>query len=137
MNVNMDYKQALNGMITDVLRSGQILESAQEALLTNAGKIIKKEVREIVPKSNEMHTHLRDDIKVSVRGKKRKTGVTGVSVYGGDDTWRKWHLIDDGTRNPDGSVHTPALHFSSKAMEKATPKIESLVNDLVRKVTEA
>lgn len=135
MKVDFAFEQPLDEIVTEVLRMETILESEQAELMTAIGKEIKKEVRNVLPKSNEDAKHMRDDIKVTVQGKKAKTGITGVTVHGGKETAFKWHLLDDGTRNPDGSVHTPALHFTSKAMQAATPRIEQLINDLERKVT--
>jgi HK97 gp10 family phage protein len=135
MKVDFAYEQPLDEIVTEVLRMETILESEQAELMTAIGKEIKKEVKNNLPKSNEDAKHMRDDIKVTVQGKKAKTGITGVTVHGGKETAFKWHLLDDGTRNPDGSVHTPALHFTSKAMQAATPRIEQLINDLERSVT--
>lgn len=135
MKVDFAFEQPLDEIVTEVLRMETILESEQAELMTAIGKEIKKEVRNVLPKSNEDAKHMRDDIKVTVQGKKAKTGITGVTVHGGKETAFKWHLLDDGTRNPDGSVHTPALHFTSKAMQAATPRIEQLINDLERSVT--
>ena len=135
MKIDFAFEQPLDEIVTEVLRMETILESEQAELMTAIGKEIKKEVKNNLPKSNEDAKHMRDDIKVTVQGKKAKTGITGVTVHGGKETAFKWHLLDDGTRNPDGSVHTPALHFTSKAMQAATPRIEQLINDLERKVT--
>lgn len=137
MKVDFTYERPLNEIVTEVLRMETIMESEQAELMKNIGKEIKKEVQKILPKSGESgnHKHMRDDIKVTISGKKEKTGITGVTVHGGKETAFKWHLLDDGTRNPDGSVHTKALHFTSKAMEAATPRIEQLINDLERKIT--
>ena len=135
MKVDFAFEQPLDEIVTEVLRMETILESEQAELMAAIGKEIKKEVKNILPKSGEDSKHMRDDIKVTVQGKKAKTGITGVTVHGGKETAFKWHLLDDGTRNPDGSVHTPALHFTSKAMQAATPRIEQLINDLERSVT--
>lgn len=137
MKVDFTYERPLNEIVTEVLRMETIMESEQAELMKDIGKEIKKEVQKILPKSDEPgnRKHMRDDIKVTVSGKKEKTGITGVTVHGGKETAFKWHLLDDGTRNPDGSVHTKALHFTSKAMEAATPRIEQLINDLERKIT--
>lgn len=135
MKIDFAFEQPLDEIVKELLRMETILESEQAELMSAIGKEIKKEVKNNLPKSNEDAKHMRDDIKVTVQGKKAKTGITGVTVHGGKETAFKWHLLDDGTRNPDGSVHTPALHFTSKAMQAATPRIEQLINDLERKVT--
>lgn len=138
MKVDFEFEKTLDEMVVDVLRMENIMESAQSDLLNNIGKEIKKEVQKILPKSDETgdYKHMRDDVKVTVNGKRAKTGITGVTVHGGKKTAYKWHMLDDGTRNPDGSVHTHAMHFTSKAMSAAEGRIERLIDDLERKVTE-
>ena len=136
MKVNFEYQKPLDEIVADVLRMENILEGEQADLMADIGKEIKKQVKDILPKSDHTgeYKHMRDDIKVTVNGKKKKTGITGVTVHGGKNTGYKWHMLDDGTRNPDGSVHTKAIHFTSKAMDAATPVIERLINELERKV---
>ena len=143
MRVDFEYQRPLDEIVAEVLRMDTIMEDEQAELMSEIGKEIKKEVKNILPKSDSTsdgyqtgtYKHMRDDIKVTVQGKKKKTGITGVTVHGGKNTAYKWHLLDDGTRNPDGSVHTPAIHFTSKARQAAAPRIEQLINDLERKVT--
>ena len=138
MKVDFEFEKTLDEMVVDVLRMENIMESEQADLLSDIGKEIKKEVQKILPKSDETgdYKHMRDDVKVTVNGKRAKTGITGVTVHGGKKTAYKWHMLDDGTRNPDGSVHTPAMHFTSKAMSAAEGRIERLIDDLERKVTQ-
>lgn len=137
MTVDLDYTNALQGIISEVLKSEKILEADQQDALNNIGKAIKKSVKNVLPKSDEHgagYKHMRDDIKVTVNGKKTKTGVTGVTICGGKLTAYKWHMLDDGTRNPDGSIHTRATHFTTKALEAATPEIEKIVDNLMGRV---
>ena len=136
MRVDFLFEQPLDELVADILRMENVMESEQEELMSEIGKEIKKQVKNALPKSDKDHKHMRDDIKVTINGKKKKTGVTGVSVHGGKDTAYKWHMLDDGTRNRDGSVHTPAYHFTKKAMDEATPHIETLINELERRVTQ-
>ena len=140
MTVDMNYKDALNGIVADVLKMDNVLETDQQKALEAIGKVIKKETQKVLPVSDESgkgYKHMRDDIKVTVNGKKRKTGVTGVTIHGGKLTAYKWHMLDDGTRNPNGTVHTRARHFTAKAMEQATPEIEKIVDDLIGRVVNA
>lgn len=144
MKVDFVYQRPLDEIVTEILRMDTVLESDQADLMSKIGKEIKKETQKVLPKSfstddgyvdGGQYKHMKDDIKVTVNGKKAKTGISGVTVHGGKQTAYKWHLLDDGTRNPDGSVHTPAQHFTSKAMQAATPAIEKLIDELERKVT--
>lgn len=140
MTVEFDYQSTLNGMVADILRMENILESDQEAALTEIGKTIKTEAQRLLPKSDEHgsgYKHMRDDVKVTVNGKRKKTGVTGVTVHGGKLTAYKWHMLDDGTRNPDGSIHTRAIHFTDKAIQTAEPKVNQIIDNLQRRVVEA
>ena len=138
MKVNFEFEKPLDEIVVDLLRMENIIEEDQERIMKEIGKEIKKQVRNQLPKSNQSDEfyHMREDIKVKVSGKKAKTGVTGVTVHGGVWTGYKWHMLDDGTRNPDGTIHTKAIHFTSKALKAAEPQIESLINELERKVTE-
>ncbi len=140
MTVDMNYKDALNGIVADVLKMDNVLEKDQQKALEDIGKVIKRETQKVLPVSDEGgsgYKHMRDDIKVTVNGKKKKTGVTGVTVHGGKLTAYKWHMLDDGTRNPNGTVHTRAMHFTAKAMENATPEIERIVDDLIGRAVNA
>lgn len=134
MKVDFQYEKPLDEIVAEVLRMENILEEDQAELMSKIGKEIKKEVQNALPKSDKDHKHMTSDIHVSVSGKKKKTGITGVTVHGGKETAYKWHMLDDGTRNPNGTVHTKATHFTSKAMKAATPRIEQLINELERKV---
>ena len=136
MKVDFNYEQPLDEIVAGILRMENVMESEQENLMSEIGKEIKKHVKDALPKSDKDHKHMRDDVKVTINGKKKKTGVTGVSVHGGKDTAYKWHMLDDGTRNPDGTVHTEAHHFTKKAMEESMPRIETLINELERRVTQ-
>ena len=138
MTVDIEYKDTLQGMVQDILRMENVLEKDQEEALQKIGKVIKKETQDVLPKSDEYgdgYKHMKDDIKVTINGKRKKTGVTGVTVHGGKLTAYKWHMLDDGTRNPDGSEHTRAIHFTSTAMEKSAPQIEKIIDELIGRVT--
>lgn len=140
MNVEIDYQSTLNGIVNDILKMDKVLESDQEAALTQIGKAIKKEVQKLLPKSDEFgagYKHMRDDVKVTVNGKRKKTGVTGVTVHGGKLTAYKWHMLDDGTRNPNGTVHTKAQHFTGKAVENASGEIDKIIDNLMGRAAQA
>lgn len=140
MTVDLEYQDTLNGIVTDILRMENILEKDQQTALEQIGKVIKKETQMLLPESDEHgvgYKHMKKDVKVTINGKKKKTGVTGVTVHGGKLTAYKWHMLDDGTRNPDGTIHTSAMHFTQKAMSAATQNIESIIDNLQRRVVEA
>ena len=137
MTVDLNYGDTLNSIVNEILSCEKLLESEQQDTLTKIGKVLQKETKAVLPKSDEHgaeYKHMKDDIKVTVIGKKQKTGVTGVMVHGGKLTAYKWHMLDDGTRNKDGTVHTKAIHFTTEAMKRATPQIEQIMSDLERRI---
>lgn len=139
MKVTFEYEQELNGIIADVLRCKDICEEQQQKALEQIGKSIKKNVIAILPKSDRTgagYKHMKDDVKVTINGKRKKTGVTGVIVHGGKLTAYKWHMLDDGTRNPDGTIHIPALHFTTKALAKAEGEINDIIDQLERRIVQ-
>lgn len=137
MNVELEYASALQGMVADVLRCEKIMESEQERVLGEIGKVLKKNTAAALPKSDEAgsgYKHMKEDIKVTINGKRKKTGVTGVTVHGGKLTAYKWHMLDDGTRNPNGTVHTKAIHFTKKAVDASAGDIDKIVDNLIGRV---
>jgi hypothetical protein len=45
-------------------------------------------------------------------------------------------MLDDGTRNPDGTIHTPALHFTQKALAEAEGEINDIIDQLERRIVQ-
>ncbi len=139
MTVDLQFQGALNGIVQEILRSEKILESQQTEVMDKIGKAIKKKVEDNLPLSDEHgngYKHMKRDVKVSVQGKKKKTGTTGVVIHGGKQTAYKWHMLDDGTRNPDGTIHTPALHFTQKALAEAEGEINDIIDQLERRIVQ-
>lgn len=131
MNVNLDYSQALNEIVAEISKIPQLTAEKEKKAFQQIGKELVKEVKKALPRSDADHKHMADDVKSSVSS---KSGICSVVVRGGKLTGYKWHMLDDGTRNPDGSIHTPATHFTQIAMQAATSKIDDIVDDLVKEV---
>ena len=83
MKVDFEFEKPLDEIVADVLRMETIMESEQAELMKNIGKEIQKQVKTILPKSDSTtdgyqtgaYKHMRDDVKVTVNGKKAKTGI--------------------------------------------------------------
>lgn len=135
MNVTLDFNQTLNEMVAEVLNMPKVSEQAQKKAFQKIAKELVKDVKEVMPRSaaDEVGKHMADDVKSTVR---EKDGTYYCSVHGGKETAFKWHLLDDGTRNPDGSVHTPATHFTDSAMGMAMPKVEKILDDMVKEIAQ-
>lgn len=131
MRVNMEYDHALQEMVAEVLSMPKLSEQAEKKAMQSIAKEIVKNVKEVLPRSDSDGKHMADDVKSTV---KQADGSYYCSVHGGKETGYKWHMLDDGTRNPDGSVHTPAIHFTDSAMAKSTPKVEKILDDLVKEI---
>lgn len=130
MKVEIRSDSALQGIVADVLAMEKATEEQKVGFLKECGSIIKKNTAVILRgmKSDKNHKHMADDIKVSV--KDIKTGVSGVVVCGGKLTAYKWHMLDDGTHNPNGSIHTRPTHFTEKSMKASEGQIDALMQKL-------
>lgn len=135
MKVNLETDKALNDIVLDVLGMEQITEERTVQFLKDSGNVIKKNTVALLRgmKSDKNHKHMADDVKVTISG--RKTGATGVIVGGGKKTAYKWHLLDDGTHNPNGSVHTRPTHFTQKALKASEGQIDALMTTLEGEIT--
>lgn len=139
MNVKMDYQPALDALGAMINELPANLESRQDELAKQWGKILKAEVVKALPvgtrseanyDGSEPHTHMAKDVKVSV---KTRDGVTSVTVSGGKNTAYKWHMLDSGT-HPGTGKGTRATHFVRRATEAAAPQCEELIDKLLKEV---
>lgn len=135
MKIEMkDFQPALADIAEMILAMPAALEQDQEKAFKDIGQAIKKHVQNEMPRGAEdginydgstPYKHMADDVKVTLQGK--KTGEYAVVVHGGKKTAYKWHMLDSGTRNPDGTQHTPATHFTSIALAKSQQDIDEVL----------
>lgn len=114
-----------------------LCERKGKEVMKRTGDIVKKNLQKRLPRSTEDHAnydgtrprvHVEDDIKIKTY---TKDGYLGVTLHGGKKTAFKWHLLNDGTRNPDGSVHTPATHFIDDALKDSEKEIDTLIDTMI------
>lgn len=149
MEIKLDYAEQLQQIEELIGAMPDLLEKEEKKMLKKIGGVIKKYVvRQLrlirMPQKETEKRHnydktvpyiqMDDDVKVSV--KKSKSGLFYVSVKGGKYTGYKWHFLNDGTRNKDGSVHTHATHFMDIALRQAGNEIETIINEVLKKVSE-
>lgn len=149
MNVEFDYKKQTFEIQELIGHMPEVLEKEEKAVLRKIGKAVEKEVVKMLrlfrtppEKANKRknydktvpYVQMDDDVTFSVR--KSKSGDIYVSIKGKKYTGYKWHFLNDGTRNPDGTVHTAATHFMDISLTRARGEIEKCVNELVGKVAE-
>lgn len=149
MKVTFEYEKQLKEIENMISGMPDLIEKEERSMLRKIGKAVQKYVirnlrlhrmteKEIEGRKNYDRTmpykQMDDDVKVEVR--KSKEGDLYVSVKGGKYTGYKWHFLNDGTRNQDGTLHTLATHFMDKALNQAAVEIEKIVESVIRKVTD-
>lgn len=144
MKVEWDYSDnayPVQSIVEEVNRLPELTEQAEKKVFNDIGKIIVTHVKALLPPSgrdglsnydgSQPYVDMRDDIKSTV---KRKDGFVSLIVRGGKKTGYKWHLLDDGTRNPNGTTHTSAKHFTDKAMRNAEAEIDKYIDQIISEV---
>lgn len=125
--VEFNDANVLQGILEDIASVQFETVEAEKKAIKAIGNAVKAEAEKLLtPMSKRPHVHMAKDVKVSV---KYKEGLVSCIVGGGKETGYKWHMLDSGTRNPDGSIHTPATNFVSKALKNAEPAIEKILSD--------
>lgn len=114
-----------------------LCERKGKEVMKKTGEIVKKHLRERLPRTVEdlanydgtrPRVHVEDDIKIKTYA---KDGYLGVTLHGGRKTAYKWHFLNDGTRNPDGTIHTQATHFIDDALRDSEREIDSLIDIMI------
>ena len=149
MRVTLEYENQLKDIDDLISKMPSLIEKEEKAMLKKIGKVIQKyvirQLRLLRLPADKIkglrnydksvpYVQMDDDVKVAV--KKSKSGDIYVSVKGGKYTGFKWHFLNDGTRNKDGSVHTPATHFIDRALEQSRAEIDKIIADVARKVAD-
>lgn len=147
MRVTLEYENQLKDIENLIDNMPELIEREEKAMLRKIGNVIKKYVirqlrlvrmsaKEVESRKNYdksvPYVQMDDDVKVAV--KKSRTGDVYVSVKGGKYTGFKWHFLNDGTRNKDGSAHTPATHFMDRALEQSKSEIDKIISDVMKRV---
>lgn len=141
MKVTFDDKGVLAGIIEEIEAIPGITAEHEKEALKDIGKVIAKHVKAKLPieylkqvnyDGSMPYVHMRDDVKTTVR--QDKAGYSSVTIHGGKKTAFKWHILDDGTRNKDGTVHTPAIHFTQNAMKASEIEVDKIIDRLVEEV---
>lgn len=138
MKIEFDYKQQLLDIENMINKIPSKLNISEQTVLKKAGAIIKKHIvrhldysdveikaKNVAPTNYDgsPYTHMKDDVKFSVRKDKNKNLY--VSVRGGKMTGYKWHLLNDGTINMRGN------NFMDKAMLNSESEIETMIDNMI------
>ena len=148
MKTELYYEKTLVDISNALQRLPYGVENNEKEFLQRVGKTVKDNIKKFMVVSNveeeakkiqpsnydgsRPYIHMKDDIGYSV--KKDKQGRQYVTVKGGKFTGYKWHMVNDGTHNKDGSVHTKPTHFIDNGMNLAESDIEAEIDRLMEKV---
>lgn len=134
-NVNLDYKEAIDGIRAEVARMSELMDKESGKALDEIGKVIEANVMMTAPVSDRKYyysnggkkenVHIADDVTRNVR-KSKKSKRKYVTVSGGKNTWRKWHLANDGHVAKNGKF-VPGNHFADKAEIMSEGSIDRIV----------
>ena len=143
MKVKFEAGDIIANISKELAKLPEGFEKEERSTLTKIGKVIKSATEAELDVSQDTtnwtnydgskpYKHMRDDIKVTT--KKDKMGSSYVVVGGGKLTAYKWHIVNDGSYDSKTSRKIPATHFIENAIKKSEPKINDIIDDLLRKV---
>lgn len=138
--MKVEFKNA-DGTLLDISKELERVrkvagDNAQKGVLKKIGEAVKKKVeqslavrRTAIGTYKEYHRHMIDDVKVSVK-KNKRTGVNFVSVGGGKETGRLWHLVSDG--HVQNGHFTAGNKFIDKAVSLSESDVDTIVNQHIK-----
>lgn len=142
MMTGFDYQDTLRDISTEVNKMVENADSNINPTLNQIGAVVAVNVATVAPVSSEefyyykgkkvQNTHIKDDVVYKVK-KSRKMKCKYVSISGGEKTWAKWHLANDGHVAENGRF-IRGSHFLEKAIAKSQEKIESVCDSFIREV---
>lgn len=143
MKVELDAHDLMRSISEEINRIPNLTAEAEKRGMRKIGKILQAKVKAYMPTESKDYghrtnydgstlVHMKDDVKFKVKDEK---GYASLVVYGDKYTGYKWHLLDDGTRDPNGDVHTEATHFTSKALKAAEPEIDAIISEMIEEVS--
>lgn len=149
MKVTFEYEKQIQEITDSINRMPNLVQKEETSMLRKIGKAVQKYVvlnlrlyRMPEAKTRKRKNYdksmpyIQMDEDVEVKADKTKEGDLYVSIKGGKYTGYKWHFLNDGTRNEDGSIHTAATHFMDRALKQAANEIEKIIDSTMRKVAE-
>lgn len=143
MSVSFDAEDTVWDIQRSLNKLPDLAAKRSNETMKQIGKIVQKNLKKRLPKSLEDHAnydgsrpgvHIEDDIVIKTSN---KGGWASVTLHGGRKTAFKWHMLNDGTRNANGSVHTEATHFIDLAMDDSAAEIDKLIDQIVSEVCDA
>ena len=142
MKVKFDASEQVLSIEKELRRLPELAEKEEKEAMRRIQKVIVEKLKANLPRSDGQNTnydgskpyvHMRDDIKATV---KSKDGYAYVLIRGGKLTGYKWHMVNDGTRGPDGSVKTHATHFIDKALKQSEADIEAIIDEMIEGIVD-
>ena len=142
MKASVSYKEVLEGMQINVSRIQELTEKGMKDALNKIGIAVKSAVAMTVPVSDKKSywykgnkresVHIADDIEHRIK-KARGTKELYVTISGGEKTWQKWLVVNDGHVAQNGKF-VPGNYFADKAVVKAENEIDDIVDSFLQEV---
>lgn len=144
MKATISYKDAIEGLNLEIQSMVEKTGKQSKDALNQIGAAVKRNVQTAAPVSEreyyytdgqkKRNTHIKDDVVYKVKNS-RKADSRYVSVSGGPDTWRKWHLADEGHVTQNGRF-VPGNGFTEKAVVMSESEIDEIINNMIGEIVQ-
>ncbi|MCJ7840507.1 HK97 gp10 family phage protein [Lederbergia sp. NSJ-179] len=120
---------ANNNGFADMLKEMKTLLKVDKKVtldvLEEAAEYFAKQLKPRIPTSNRNTRHIRDSLKVVVKGDM-------VQVVFGDDAWY-WHLAEHGHKKRNGRGRVKGRHFVQNTWDAESEKVANIMADKIIK----
>lgn len=142
MKARISYEEVLAGIQVDISRLLQLAEDKRKAALDKIGIAVEAAIKSTVPRSDKEfywyerkkreNVHIADDIEHRIK-KAKGSNELYVTISGGEKTWQKWLVVNDGHSTSNGKF-IPGNYFADKAVVKAENEIDDIVDSFLQGV---
>lgn len=142
MRASVSYEEVLEGIQIDISRLLKLAEDKRREALEKIGVAVESAISTTVPRSDKKFywykgnkresVHIADDIEYKIK-KAKGTKELYVTISGGEKTWQKWHVANDGHMVQNGKF-VPGNYFADKAVIKAENQIDDIVDSFLKEV---
>ena len=142
MKASVSYEEVLEGIQIDISRLLKLAEDKRREALEKIGVAVESAITATVPRSDNVFywyegskresVHIAEDIEHRIK-KARGTKELYVTISGGEKTWQKWLVVNDGHVAQNGKF-VPGNYFADKAVVKAENEIDDIVDSFLQEV---
>ncbi len=142
MRASVSYEEVLEGIQIDISRLLKLAEDKRRKALEKIGVAVEAAILTTVPRSDKEFywyerkkresVHIADDIEHKIK-KAKGTKELYVTISGGEKTWQKWMVANDGHVAQNGKF-IQGNYFADKAVVKAENEIDDIVDSFLQEV---